>query len=139
MAIAATDPAPAEVITLALWIDHVARGPDTGHAGLPGGIDEGEAGLVEFAGQTGQEAVVVWKVTGQDENRSPGNDPTVGQLDTGQRVVLDHQPCDLTGHDSGSPGLQLALFGWHQAVGVGEEDDVVGPLSHQEGVLRRAG
>ena len=60
-------------------------------------------------------------------------------LDTGQPVVLDHQLCSLTGHDPDPPGLQLALFGWHQVIGVDEEDDIAGPLPDQEGVLRRAG
>ena len=79
------------------------------------------------------------KVAGPDEHRGTCDHPAVGELDTGQPVVLDHQPCNLTGHDPDPAGLQLALFGWHQVIGVDEEDDIAGPLPDQEGVLRGAG
>lgn len=52
---------------LGAGVGDVAGSPDSEHVRPPGGIDEGEAGLVEFAGQTGQEDVVVWKVAGLDE------------------------------------------------------------------------
>ena len=90
-------------------VGHVAGGPDAGHAGQPGAIDEREAGL-QLAAQTEQQAVVVGTVAGADEHCSPCDHQTIGQFDPGQPVVLDHQPCDATEYDLDTPGLQLAQF-----------------------------
>ncbi len=73
-----------------------------------------------------------------DEHRCSLDHLTVGQLDTPQAVVLHHQPCYLA-IDPDSARPQLVPLGGGQFIGVDEEDDVVGPLPYQEGVLHRAG
>ena len=138
MAMAAADPAPAEVITWARGSATFPAAQTPGTLVSPVPSTSGKPASLRSQ-PSGQQAVVMGKVAGPDEHRGACDHPAVGELDTGQPVVLDHQPCHLPGHDPDPPGLQLALFGWHQGIGVDEEDDIVGPLPDQEGVLRRAG
>lgn len=124
---------------LGTWIGDVSGCPDPRHASPAGGIDDGKASPVELAAQTGQKAIVVGGVPGPDEHRCSLDHLTVGQLDTLQAVVLDYQPCYLAIDDPDSARPQLVPLGGGQFIGVDEEDDVVGPLPHQKGVLNRAG
>ena len=116
---------------LSARIDHIAGGPDTGGAGPAGGIDRDEAGLVDLTAKAGEQTIGVRHVARPDEHRRPRDHLTIGQLDTGQPVVLDHQPCDLAANDPHPACLELDLFGCGQVIGVNEERHVVGPLPDQ--------
>ena len=138
MAIAAADPAPAEVITWARGIDHVAGGPDPEGAGPAGVVDDDEATLVDLAAQTGEQTIGVRHVAGPDEHGVSPNHLATAQLDTGQPVFLDLEPCHLAADDPNPASVQLDAFGRGQVIGVDEEDDVVRPLADEECVLDRA-
>jgi hypothetical protein len=73
-----------------------------------------------------------------DEHRAPRDHSTVGELDSGQAVVLDHQPRDLAANDPQPACLELGLLCCGQVIGVDEERHVVGPLPHQQRMLDRA-
>ena len=120
---------------LSARIDHVAGGPHTGGARSAGGIDGGEAGLVDLAAQAGEQTVVMGHVARPDEHRRSCDESAVAHLDAGQPVALDHQPGDRAENDAHSAGLQLGAFVRRQVVGVDEERHVVGPLPHQLRVL----
>ena len=62
MAIAAADPAPAEVITWARGSATLPAAQTPEHAGPAGGIDTDKASLIDLAAQTGQKTVAVWHV-----------------------------------------------------------------------------
>lgn len=124
---------------LGAWVDDIPGRPDTGGAGPTGGIDGHESGLIECAAEAGRQAVGVREVARSDEDRGSRDHATVGQLDAGQPVRLDHQPGDLALDDANTARLQLRLFRRGQVVGVGEEDDVLAPLTDQLRMLDRAG
>ena len=93
MAIAAAEPAPAEVMT---W----ARGSTTLPAAqTPGLLVRPVASTVtkpaSFVSQprAASEAVVVGDVARPDEHRRALDDAAVGQVDAAELVVLDDQPC----------------------------------------------
>ncbi len=111
MAMAAAEPAPAEVMT---W----ARGSTT----LPAA--QTPATLVRPVPSTmtkpawssshpkpGKQAVGVGDVAGSDEHGRASDHPTVGELDTGQLVGLDHEPDDLAALDPDASCIELGLFG----------------------------
>ena len=138
MAIAAVLPAPAEEITWAR-VDHVAGGPDAVAAGPSGPVDDHETGVVRGATEVGQQSVGVRHVGGPDEHRCPRDHPAVGEPDTGQPVGLDHQRDDLASDDLDAPRSEPVAVRGRHGVGVREEDDVLGPLADQQGVLDRTG
>ena len=74
-----------------------------------------------------------------DECRGSGDHATVDQLDSGESIVLDRQSRDRTVDHVNAAHFELGAFSLGDIVGVGEEDDVVGPLPHELGVLHRVG
>ena len=78
-----------------------------------------------------EEAVVVRDVAGPDEHRRAGDHSPIAQFDTGQPIVLDHQPCNLAANDPHPARRELDFFGLGEVIGVDEERHVVGPLPHQ--------
>ena len=139
MAIAAAEPAPAEVMT---W----ARGSTTLPAAhTPGLLVRPVASTVTKPASSrsqpraASEAVGVGDVAGPDEHRGARDDAAVGEFDAAQPVVLDDEPRDDAVLDADAAGVELAPFVVGELVGVGEEDDVVGPLPDEQGVQDRAG
>src|SRR4029079_10804018 len=69
-------------------VGDVAGHPDAGASGAPGGVFDDPAALVARAAEA-HEQLVVGHEGGRDEQRVPGHDTAVGQLDPHQSVVLD--------------------------------------------------
>ena len=135
MAIAAADPAPAAVITCARGSAAFPAAHTPGGAGRAGPVDGDEAGLVELAAEPRQQTIFVRHDRWADEHGRPGDHLAVGERDPGEAIGFDHQPSDLPVDDPYPSGIELQALGVGQSVGVGEEDDVVGPLPHQLRVL----
>ena len=76
---------------------------------------------------------------GPDEHCGAGHDLAVGELDAGEAVVLDDESGDFAVNDADAAGVELGGFGRGRFLGVGEVDDVVGPLADQLRVEDRAG
>ena len=139
MAIAAADPAPAEVMT---W----KRGSTT----LPAAQTpecwfgrchrRSESRPHRPRSPSPARRPSAWgTLTGPDEHRGSRDHATVDQLDTGQPVSIDHEPRDLTVHDLDAASLQLLERVDAQVERVGEEDNVVRPLTNQQRVLDGVG
>jgi hypothetical protein len=62
----------------------------------------------------------VGSVDGPDEHHGPWPDPAVGELDTGQVVVLDDEQDDRASHDGDASGVELGLVVRRRVVHVGE-------------------
>jgi len=124
---------------LGSWVDHVARGPHAGVAGAPAGIDGDEAGVVRVAPQRCDEPIVVGHVAGPDEHRRALHDASVREGDATQLIVLDHELRHEAVLDADAASVELAPFVVAEVVGVGEEDHIVGPLTHEQCVLHAAG
>ena len=70
-------------------------------------------------------------VDGPDEHCGPRDDPAVRELDAGQVIVVDDESFDYAAHDGDAACLELGFLGGGRVVGVGEVDDLVGPLAHE--------
>jgi len=139
IAIAAAEPAPADVITWARGSATLPAAQTPDALVVPRPIDLGEAGLVELASQAGQQAIGMRHVPGSNEHRGSSDDLTVRHLDAGDPIVLDGQPRHRVVDDPDTAGLQAVALRRGEIVGVREEDHVVGPLPNQVGVIHRAG
>lgn len=128
-------PRPGRGDDLEAGIHDIACRPDSGSAGSAGAIDDRKAGIVDIAAQAGQKAVGMRDVDRPDEHRCSRDHATIDQFDTAQCVSIDHEPCDLTVHDLDAASLQLLKRVEAQVESVGEEDNVVRPLTDQQRVL----
>ncbi len=68
-----------------------------------------------------------------------GNDPSVGERDPRQPVVVDDEPDDFAVDDANPARVELRPFGRGHVGRVREEHDVVGPLPDELGVQHGTG
>ncbi len=107
MAIAAAEPAPADVMTWARGSTTLPAPPQPIDARPPCAVDDGEAGVVESAAEAPEEVVGVRDVGRTDEDGGSVDDPPVDELEPGEAVVLDHEPGDLTVHHPDAARFEL--------------------------------
>jgi hypothetical protein len=135
MAMAAVVPSPAAVMT---WARGLAALPATQ---TPGTLVRPVASattqpLSSISAELCQ-GFVVGHHPGPHEDSSPIDDAPIGELDSGESVVLDDQSGDRTVDDADRAGDQRLAVTLGQVPAVGEEHDVVGPLSYEVGVSDR--
>ena len=135
MAIAAADPAPAEVMTWKRGSTTLPAAQTPAALVRPVASTIGKAGLIDVAAQAGEKAVGMRDVDRPDEHRRSRDHAAIDQFDTAQCVSIDHEPCDFTVHDLDAASLQLLKRVEAQVESVGEEDNVVRPLTYQQRVL----
>jgi len=136
MAIAAADPSPAAVMTWARGVGGVAGDPDAGHRRPADPVGVHPAVVVGPAAER-VEQVGVRGERGAHEDRAAGDGAAVREPYAGEPVVGDDQSLDLALDDAHRPGLELLALGRCHRSGVGEVDDVVGPLPDQQRVGHR--
>ena len=72
---------------------------------------------------------------GPDEDGSAGKGAAIGELHGVEAVVHDREAHDEAVDDADSSCVQRRPLVGGERIGMGEEDDVIRPLTDQEGVL----
>ena len=120
-------------------VDGVAGSPDPVDARTASGVDDRETCGVEIRAERGEEVVWVRRDVGPNEHCGAGHDLAVGEFDAGEPIVFDDEPGDFAVNDADAAGVGLDGFGGGRFLGVGEVEDVVGPLADELRVQDRAG
>lgn len=136
MAIAAFDPAAAELMSWAGGIRDVPRSPQAVDAGEPGRVG-GHPAVVEASASDRSQERVVRNERRPDEHDCSRNDGPVRQLDGYDATVLHNDSGNRYVDDSDGPRVESKAFVFTQFDAVGEEDDVVRPLANQRRLVDR--
>ena len=118
MAMAAAEPAPAAVMTWARGSAALPAAHTPGTLVRPVRSVDREAGAVEVAPEAGEKVVGVRGDDRADEHRGSGDDLAVGELDTGEAVVLDDESGDFAVDDADASGGELGCLGHRWVPGV---------------------
>ena len=133
MAMAAAEPSPAAVMTWARGLTAFPAAQTPGTLCAPVASTCDPAVVVGGAAEAGEQ-VVVGHEPRPDEHRSPRHDLAGLELDAAQLVVLDDEAGDGFVDDADGAGDELFALVGGQGGAVGEEHDVVGPLTDEVGV-----